>query len=274
MTTQKITRLIQYFDQFEHFSVAVSGGIDSMVLAYLAHKFSTAQVTVVHACSPAVPESALTRIKHYAQSHQWLFKQINAGEFSDENYLKNPVNRCYFCKSNLYSRIAEHSQGQIFSGTNLDDLKDFRPGLEAAKELQVKHPYVEAGINKADIYQIAKHYNLNDLQCLAAQPCLASRVETGISIKTQDMVFIDDVEVRTRKLFPTIENVRCRITLQGIFVELDEIPASPALSHLSSQLNDLCNQQGHLFSGVRLYQKGSAFLNGLNHGLDHGVTHG
>lgn len=262
----KVEKLTTYFDQFEQFSIAVSGGIDSMLLAYLAHRFSKAKVKAVHAFSPAVPEAAFERVKEYAQLYQWNLEVIDAGEFDDENYLNNPVNRCYFCKSNLYTRVSERSKGIVFSGTNLDDLDDYRPGLKAAEEQHVKHPYVEAAITKSDIYAIAKLYGLADLHALPAQPCLSSRVETGIKINADDLGFINQVEESTRKVLPNVKNVRCRITQQGTYLEIDTMPDSDIVKGLSTSLASLCAKDGRIFSGIRTYQKGSAFINGVTHG--------
>ncbi|MEP1383490.1 MAG: hypothetical protein ABJK64_06810 [Paraglaciecola sp.] len=262
----KVDKLTAYFDQFEHFSIAVSGGIDSMLLAYLANRFAKAKVKSVHAFSPAVPEAAYQRVKHYGQLYDWDLEVINAGEFDDDNYLNNPVNRCYYCKSNLYTRIAERSQGMVFSGTNIDDLDDYRPGLKAAEEQEVKHPYVAANINKSDIYNIAKFYGLSDLHALPAQPCLASRVETGIKIDADDLGFINQVEESTRHALPNVKNVRCRITQQGTYLEIDTMPESEVVERLSTNLAALCAKDGRIFSGIRTYQKGSAFINGVTHG--------
>lgn len=266
MKLEKLNKLITYLTQFEQFSIAVSGGIDSMLLAYIANRFSKGQVKIVHAYSPAVPEDALVRVKEYAQTYDWDLVIIDAKEFDDANYINNPINRCYFCKSNLYTRVAEHSVSPIFSGTNVDDLGDVRPGLAAAKEQSVLHPYVEVGINKTDIYQLAKYYGLDQLHALPAQPCLASRVETGIKINTTDMQFIDTVEGKVRQVFPTFKNVRCRVSHQGIVVELDEISKSPTFDSLSESLTHYCAEQGRVFAGIKIYQKGSAFLNGVTHG--------
>lgn len=262
----KVKNLIEYFNQFESFSIAVSGGIDSMLLAYLANRFSKAEVKTVHAYSPAVPEAAFERVKEHAVLYHWDLHIINAREFDDPNYINNPVNRCYFCKSNLYSRISEKSDGVVFSGTNLNDLDDYRPGLEAAKEQNVKHPYVEVGIDKTTIYALAKHYGLSQLHVLPAQPCLASRVETGIKIDAGDLGFINKVEEKTRKILPELKNVRCRITHQGTFLEIDRLPENILFQHLSNNLSSMCEQEGRIFSGIRTYQKGSAFINGVAHG--------
>lgn len=266
MITTKVEQLVAFFNQFERFTVAVSGGVDSMLLTYLAHRFSSATVTAMHAYSPAVPESALQRVKSHAQTYQWQLEIIDANEFNDSNYLSNPINRCYFCKSNLYTRIAEASSDVIFSGTNLDDLSDIRPGLQAAKELSVRHPYVEVGIVKQDIYAIAKHFALTNLYRLPAQPCLASRVQTGIHIKVDDMHFIDALEQHLSDILPSTDTIRCRITHTGVCVELDSVPIGQALEDLSNELNQYCAQRDKIFKGIKHYQKGSAFLNGIAHG--------
>lgn len=266
MNTHKVEQLVRYLDQFSQCSIAVSGGIDSMLLAYIAHRFSTAQVKIVHAYSPAVPISALERVKAHAQQYGWDMLITDAKEFDDENYIKNPVNRCYYCKSNLYTRIGQHTKGAVFSGTNMDDLGDVRPGLEAAVEQNVKHPYVEVGINKDEIYAIAKSYGLSQLHSLPGQPCLASRVETGIKIKSDDMLFIDRVEEQVRQQLPSFKKIRCRISHQGIFIELDQLPEKTTSEKLSELLGHFCAEQGRVFSGLKVYQKGSAFLNGITHG--------
>ena len=126
--------------------------------------------------------------------------------------------------------------------------------------------YVEVGIDKAAIYAIAKHYDLNQLHVLPAQPCLASRVETGIKINADDLGFINKVEEKTRKILPALKNIRCRITHQGTYLEIDTLPDEVIFKRLSKNLTTMCAQEGRIFSGVRSYQKGSAFINGVIHG--------
>ena len=264
--TSKVEQLIAYLNKFDSFAIAASGGVDSMVLAYVANRFSDANVTIVHAYSPAVPHQAYERVKQHAKRFKWSLKVLDAGEFNDSNYLQNPVNRCYFCKSNLYSRIIKECKGTVFSGTNLDDLSDYRPGLKAAKEQHVMHPYVEAGIDKATIYQIAAHYQLDELHALPAQPCLASRVETGIKISPDDLDFINQVETYTRSELPSAKDVRCRITHQGTYLEIDKTMGQPLSNKISQTIGKMCAETGRVFSGIRTYQKGSAFVTGVIHG--------
>lgn len=202
------------------FVVAVSGGVDSMLLAVIAGRLDHVQSTVFHAISPAVQQSATTRVKDYAESERWRLCIRNAGEFNDHRYMANPVNRCYYCKNNLYGTIAKEFSVQAFSGTNADDLDDYRPGLHAAKENGVRHPYVEAGIDKTDIRLFANQIGLNELSELPSSPCLSSRVETGMSIDPKWLKMVETTEEMIRWNYSP-ETVRCRVRKDGIVIELD-----------------------------------------------------
>ena len=109
-------------------AVAVSGGIDSVTLATFAHRVERSRVEVFHAVSPAVPEEATERVERLTADQGWRLRIVDAGEFTDANYLANPVDRGFFCKTNLYGCIAGHTDAQILSGANLDDLGEYRPG--------------------------------------------------------------------------------------------------------------------------------------------------
>src|SRR5262249_33153663 len=151
---------------------------------------------MVHAVSPAVPAHATARVAAYAEREGWTLRMVDAGEFADPRYRANPVDRCYFCKTNLYARIRPLTDRVIAPGTHVDHLGDFRPGLRAAAEKDVVHPYVEAGIDKAAVRALARGLSLSDLAELPAQPCLSSRVETGIAIDADDLAFVDAMERR------------------------------------------------------------------------------
>jgi uncharacterized protein len=231
-----------------------------MTLAHVAHRYAKARPTMYHATGPAVPAAAGARVRAYAQQYGWALVVLDAGEFSDARYRANPVDRCYYCKSNLYARIREQTADPIASGTNCDDLSDFRPGLRAAAEAGVFHPYVEAGIDKSGIYSLAAGLGLSDLAQLPAQPCLASRVETGIAIAADDLAFIDVVERGLADALGQESVLRCRVTHAGVVIELGDA-RNPAKTALAGEIGEAaCHAHGRTFVGVRPYRQGSAFV--------------
>ncbi|MCJ2085087.1 adenine nucleotide alpha hydrolase [Methylobacterium sp. E-005] len=175
-------------------AVAVSGGVDSLTLATLAHRLAPGVALMVHAVSPAVPGEATARVRAEAAREGWSLRVIEAGEFADPAYRANPVNRCFFCKTNLYGAVRRVTDRQILSGANRDDLGEYRPGLDAARAHGVRHPYVEAGFDKAAVRRLARDLGLGAVAELPSAPCLSSRVETGIAIEPETLTFIHAVE--------------------------------------------------------------------------------
>jgi uncharacterized protein len=259
-TIDTLARLVEALDRHERVAIAVSGGVDSMTLAHIAHRHSRAAITMFHATGPAVPAAAGARVIAHASQYGWPLTLLDAGEQSDPRYRANPVDRCYYCKSNLYTRVRDATTDIIATGTNLDDLADFRPGLRAAAERDVVHPYVEAGIDKANVYALATKLGLADLERLPAQPCLASRVETGIAIAAADLAFIDAVETRLVAVLGREAVLRCRVTHAGIVIELAAEFDTDAFERAREIGAEACVREGRLFAGVRPYAKGAAFL--------------
>jgi uncharacterized protein len=202
-------------------AVAVSGGVDSLTLSTLAHRTAPGEVEMFHAASPAVPAEATARVREFAAREGWRLSVIDAGEFGDADYRSNPVNRCFYCKTNLYGALAPHTSAQIVAGTNLDDLGEYRPGLEAAKNHGVRHPFVEAGIDKKTVRAIACHLGLASVAELPSAPCLSSRIETGIAIDPAVLRLVHAAEcLVSQSLAP--RTVRCRVRASGVVIELDE----------------------------------------------------
>jgi uncharacterized protein len=235
-----------------------------MTLAYVAHQSLGSRARMFHALSPAVPPDATERVQRYARRLGWSLAVLNAEEFADPRYRSNPVNRCYFCKTNLYAAIGRETRAPILSGTNVDDLGDFRPGLGAAAEHGVRHPYVEAGIDKARVRRLASLLGLDDLAELPASPCLSSRVETGIAIDADALGAVYRAErLVTEAIAP--RTVRCRLRREAVVLELDEASlgklAPEARKALGERVAGLFAECG-IHGGVEwsTYRMGSAFL--------------
>lgn len=244
-------------------AIAVSGGVDSMTLALLARRLKgRSAVSVMHAVSPAVPADATDRVKALAISEDWHLELINAGEFSDPNYVSNPVNRCFFCKGNLYDEVARSTDRQILSGTNCDDLGEYRPGLLAARRHAVLHPYVEAGMAKVDVRGLARSLGFEDLAELPASPCLSSRIETSIPIEPKTLAAVHSVETYLRAELSPL-TVRCRIRRAGVVIELDEDALRRSMGNLSlvNAVRDLVVPiGGSIDVSFTSYKTGSAFV--------------
>jgi len=245
-------------------AVAVSGGVDSLTLATFAHRRLDRSVTMFHATSPAVPPEATTRTQGLADREGWDLVIIDAGEFEREDYRNNPVNRCFYCKTSLYGAIRPATLAQIVSGTNLDDLGEYRPGLDAARDHAVRHPFVEAAVDKAGVRAIARHLGLGHVAELPSAPCLSSRIETGIAI---DPVMLACVHAAERLVGSVLgpRTVRCRVRARGAVVELDR----ETLARLDAERRrSLSREVATLFAagGFDLavsfapYRTGSAFL--------------
>lgn len=252
-------------------AIAVSGGVDSMTLATAAQRWLPGRARMFHAISAAVPPAATQRVRDFAKRESWDLVVIDAGELDDPDYLANPADRCYFCKRGLYGGIIdalkEHGAGQILAGTNLDDLGDFRPGLRAAKERGVRHPFVEAHMPKAEVRALAGELGLADLAKLPAAPCLASRVETGLAIEPRQLRAIDRVErivcaeLEAAGLTPSA--VRCRVRPLSIELAIN----TECLDLISPTLRAHINKEAISAWGPdtpilewRAYEMGQSFL--------------
>jgi uncharacterized protein len=249
-------------------AVAVSGGVDSLTLLTAARRLlGRPAVLAVHATSPAVPGEATERVRTLAMSEGLDLEVIEAGEFDDPAYRANPVNRCFYCKTDLYGAIRRITDRQIVSGTNLDDLGEYRPGLDAARNHSVRHPFVEAGMNKAAVRMLARKLGLGEIAELPAAPCLSSRIETGIRVEPGELAFVHRVEqlVGQRLRGSSSRTVRCRVRKGGLVIELD----SNSLAQLDPSVRAALAEQVGAQAPASLsscsvafapYRTGSAFL--------------
>ena len=282
-SAEKYEVLRAVLGELEGCYLACSGGLDSMLLAVVAHRVfdEKQQVSkgqadnnekrrciIVHAVSPAVPEAATALARRYAETERWNLEIITSDEFEDERYLCNPANRCYYCKTNIYQKIgrmrAERNLGEyaILSGTNTDDLSEYRPGLEAAQQFAVRHPFVEADISKADIRAIARVLGLSFSE-MRASPCLASRIYTGTRITPERLAAAQMVETRLiAKLDLTL--ARCRVREDAMLIEVTAEERPRILPELLEELRRELQEKHPFIKSLELdekpYQSGRAFV--------------
>ena len=216
--------------------IACSGGVDSLLLADVAHQAAPGTTVVAHSVTPAVPRAATERVQRTAETLGWDLRLVESAELGDDRYLANPVDRCFFCKTNLYDeleRIAAalpHDGWTLMSGANVDDLGEYRPGLLAAAEHQVRHPYVEAGLGKPHIRALAAARS-RDWHDLPAAPCLASRLYTGTPVTPGLLRSVEEGEITARRS-TGLEVLRCRVRGTDVVVEVpagDRASVTPAV---------------------------------------------
>lgn len=225
---QKRDSLLSILAGYGRIAVAFSGGVDSAVVAKAAFEACGDKAVAVTAVSLSLATGELEQARELAGLIGIRHTVIETQEFQNDSYLQNPSNRCYFCKTELYSRLEsrldELGVDVICNGANLDDRGDYRPGMTAAKEHTVRSPLIEAGLTKTDVRELAKHWAL---PCWdkPAMPCLSSRIAYGVSVTPERVRRIDAAEQFLRGEFG-LREFRVRLEandLARIEVSLSEI---------------------------------------------------
>lgn len=221
----KRDRLLAILRDIGSVAVAFSGGIDSTVVAKAAQLALSERAIAVTADSPSVARAEIDDARRLAKEIGIRHQIIQTEEFEDPDYIKNDGTRCYYCKSELYGQIEiqlpELGVNAICSGANLDDQGDYRPGLKAAAEHQVRHPLQEAGFTKADVRALAKAWNLPTWD-KPASPCLSSRLAPGVEVTRERTAKVEAAETMLRELGYR----ECRVRLHEGELARIEVPAA------------------------------------------------
>jgi pyridinium-3,5-biscarboxylic acid mononucleotide sulfurtransferase len=224
----KRDRLLKVLRDLGSAVVAFSGGIDSTVVAQAAQLALGDRALAVTADSPSVPRAEIEDARRLAQRIGIVHRVIPTAEFNDANYVRNDGSRCYYCKSELYSRIEtllpELGVSVICSGANLDDTGDYRPGLKAAAEHRVRHPLQEAGFTKADVRVLALAWELPTWD-KPASPCLSSRLAPGVEVTPERTARIEAAE----EYLHGLGYRECRVRLHEGELARIEVPSGELL---------------------------------------------
>lgn len=219
---KKLSKLKNILSQYKTVLIAFSGGLDSTFLLKIAKSVLEDKVLAVTADSLTYPKKELEEAKKNSQKIGVKHLIIKTSELKNKNFIKNPHNRCYFCKKELFSKLntiaKKNKIKYVLDGSNFDDLSDFRPGSIAKKEFKIRSPLQEAGLGKNEIRILSKKYGLKTW----SKPnlaCLASRFPYGSSINVRDLAKIDKAEEFLRSLGFSQVRVRhydnfCRVELE------------------------------------------------------------
>lgn len=211
MLEQKLQQLQELFAQMEQALIAYSGGVDSTLVAKVAYDILGDRAVAITAISPSLLPEELEDAQIQAAQIGIAHKIVQTHEMDNPNYTANPVNRCYFCKSELHDTLKplalQMGYPYVVDGVNADDLRDYRPGIQAAKERGVRSPLAEVGITKAEVRQISQRLDLSWWD-KPAQPCLSSRFPYGEEITVAKLQRVGRSEIYLRKL--GLKNLRVR----------------------------------------------------------------
>ncbi|MFN7948100.1 MAG: ATP-dependent sacrificial sulfur transferase LarE [Blastocatellia bacterium] len=207
--------------------IAFSGGVDSAYLAWVAASEPGVRALAVTGESPSYPDfqrqDALEFVRAFGIAHETIITE----EIDDPNYQANPANRCYFCKHELFTKLGEMAGARGFNyvcdGNNADDVGDYRPGRQAAAELQVRSPLVEAGLTKSDIRVLARAAGL-PVWDRPASACLSSRIPYGLPVTIEKLSVIERGEAILRRLGFSQMRVRHHGEIARIEIAPDEMP--------------------------------------------------
>ena len=211
MLEQKLEQLKTLFTEMNQALIAYSGGVDSTLVAKIAYDVLGDRALAITAESPSLLPEELEDARIQAAVIGITHEVVETSEMDNPNYTSNPINRCYFCKSELHDTLKPLAQQKgypyVVDGINADDLRDYRPGIQAAKERGARSPLAEVGVTKAEVRQLSKQLGLPWWD-KPAQPCLSSRFPYGEEITVSKLQRVGRAEIYLRRL--SFANLRVR----------------------------------------------------------------
>ena len=215
--TSKLRALEKCLQNMKSLLVAYSGGLDSAFLAVVAGRVLGKKMLAVTGRSPSLSDRDWRDARNVAKTFGFKHETISVNEIRDKRYAVNPTNRCYYCKSALFAKLQKMAKTRGFDfvadGTTADDLNDYRPGLKAGREHGIRHPLQECGFTKRDIRIAARQQGLS-IADKPASPCLASRFPYGTPITQPQLLAVDALETKIRRL--GFSDCRARVEARGI----------------------------------------------------------
>lgn len=222
-TSEKLNILKKKLKSMGRVIIAFSGGVDSTFLLKAASISGLKEILAVTAISQSLPQEELYFAKEITAELNINHRIITTDELHDENYSNNPPDRCYYCKKELFTRLkdiaSEEGFSYILDGSNVDDMKDWRPGSRAAKELNIISPLLEAGLSKNEIRELSKSFGLRTWD-KPSSPCLSSRFPYGQKITSEALERVG----RAESYLKTFNLKELRVRDHGDIARIEVLP--------------------------------------------------
>lgn len=249
---EKEKKLAVLLEKCMPLAVAFSGGVDSTYLLHEAAKAGKGKVTALIMKTPSVPERELDEAVAFCKSRGISFFVLPADPFSAEGFRENGRDRCYICKHFLFSALLEKAKEEgipfVADGTNADDTKEFRPGLKALKELDIRSPLAEAGLTKKEIRELSEKEGLPTWN-KPSFSCLATRFPYGEELTVEKLRRTEAAE----NLLADLGFTQRRVRVHGDLARIEVLPAEiPLLLERRDMISSRLEELGFLYTTVDL----------------------